>query len=288
MNDQAAKLRRKVEITNNPKQAKTIAIVSGKGGVGKSNIAVNFSLELINHGKKVILFDLDIGMGNINILLGLQPKKSIVDLFNEDLSVHDIIEQGPNGLSYVAGGSGLSGFLQFDESKKNYFFDQYNELTEMYDFIIFDMGAGATIDSLFFILASDECIVVTTPEPTAITDAYSMIKQIVHQGGEMPIQIILNRSTSQKEGLLALERFQQVVYQFLHIHTKVLGIMPDDKTVTQAVIHQTPYMILNGKSHVAKSMRKLTENYVALSSDNNSKETKSFIEKFKKLLRGKI
>ncbi len=284
MNDQAANLRRKIEMTNHPKQAKTIAIVSGKGGVGKSNIAVNFSLELINRGKKVILFDLDIGMGNINLLLGLQPNKSIADLFNEGLSIYDIIEQGPNDLSYIAGGSGLSGFLQLDESKKSYFFEQYHALCEMYDFIIFDMGAGASIDSLFFILASDECIVVTTPEPTAITDAYSMIKQIIQQGGEMPIQLILNRSTSQKEGLLALERFQQVVHQFLHIHTKVLGIIPEDKAVAQAVIHQIPYMISDEKSHVAKSIRKLTENYAALS--NEKKETTSFIDKFKNLLRG--
>lgn len=288
MNDQAARLRRKVEITNNPRQAKTIAIVSGKGGVGKSNIALNFSLELMSQGKKVIIFDLDIGMGNINILLGLQPKNSIVDLFNEGLSVHDIIEHGPNGLSFIAGGSGLSGFLQLDESKRNYFFDQYNELIQMYDYIIFDMGAGATDDSLFFILAADECVVVTTPEPTSITDAYSMIKHIVHNGGKMPIQIVLNRSISRKEGALALERFQQVVHKFLDIQTTVLGVMPDDKTVTQAVIRQTPYMMLDEKSQVSKAMRKLTEKYVLASNKNNTAETKTFTEKLKKLLRGKV
>lgn len=288
MNDQAAGLRRKIEISNHPRQAKTLSIISGKGGVGKSNIALNFSLELIKHNLKVIIFDLDVGMGNINILLGLQPRKSIVDLLNDELSIDEVIEHGPGNLSYIAGGSGLTNFLKLDEAKKNHFYKQYDELVKMYDYIIFDMGAGVTTESLFFILASDESIVVTTPEPTSITDAYSMIKQVVNYGGTMPIRIILNRAKSQKEGMQALERFQKVVDQFLKISTISMGILPEDQTVSQAVIKQTPYTLLNEKSKVAKSMRLLTENYVNSSTDTKYIETDSFIQKFKKLWRGKI
>lgn len=284
MDDQAASLRRKVEMNSQPREAKTVSIISGKGGVGKSNIALNISLELLNQDKKVILFDLDVGMGNINILLGLQPRKSIVDLLNEELSIFDIMEQGPRNLSYIAGGSGLSGFFTLDDSKKNHFFEQYNELVHLYDYIIFDMGAGVTEDSLFFILASDECIVITTPEPTSITDAYSMIKQVVTNGYNMPIHVILNRARSQKEGMQALKRFQQVVTQFLQIHINLLGIIPEDQIVSEAVRKQTPYVILNEKSRAAKAMRELTTNYMKSTKEMNSIGTNSFIQRLKKII----
>jgi len=284
MDDQAASLRRKVEMNSQPREAKTVSIISGKGGVGKSNIALNISLELLNQDKKVILFDLDVGMGNINILLGLQPKNSIVDLLNEKLSIFDIMEQGPRNLSYIAGGSGLSGFFTLDDSKKNYFFEQYNELIHLYDYIIFDMGAGVTEDSLFFILASDECIVITTPEPTSITDAYSMIKQVVTNGYDMPIHVILNRARSQKEGMQALKRFQQVVTQFLQIHINLMGIIPEDQIVSEAVRKQTPYVILNEKSRAAKAMRELTTNYIKSTKEMNRIRTNSFIQRLKKII----
>lgn len=287
MNDQAASLRRKIEAQHHQRLAKTISIISGKGGVGKSNIALNFSLELMNQGKKVIIFDLDVGMGNIHILLGLQPDKTIIDLLNENLSIYDVIAYGPEGLAYIAGGTGLTGFLELTEDRKNHFYMQYNELVQMYDYIIFDMGAGVTQDSLFFILASDESIVVTTPEPTSITDAYSMVKQIVNHGGEMPIHIILNRAISQKEGIAALRRFQHVIKQFLHIQTNGMGVIPEDQIVTQAVLQQTPYMLLNKKSQAAKSMRKLTENYLTSSNKTDFIEESSFVQKLIKLLRGK-
>src|SRR5699024_492063 len=177
MNDQAEQLRHHVKGHTNV--AKTISIVSGKGGVGKSNTALNFCIELQKRGKKVLLFDLDIGMGNIDILLGKTPKYTIVDLFTDFMPIHDMIEIGPKGLSYIAGGCSLNDLVQMDPYKLDYFFQQYDLLVMEFDYIFFDMGAGATESSLAFILSSDECIVVTTPEPTAITDAYSMIKQIV-------------------------------------------------------------------------------------------------------------
>ena len=284
MDDQAASLRRKVEMNSQPREAKTISIISGKGGVGKSNIALNISLELMNQDKKVILFDLDVGMGNINILLGLQPRKSIVDLLNEELSIFDIIEQGPRNLSYIAGGTGLSSFFTLDAPKKNHFFEQYNELVHLYDYIIFDMGAGVTVDSLFFILASDECIVITTPEPTSITDAYSMIKQVVTNGYDMPIHVILNRARSQKEGMQALKRFQQVVTQFLQIHINLMGIIPEDQIVSEAVRKQTPYVILNEKSRAARAIRELTINYIKSTKQMNNIRTFSFIQRLKKFI----
>ncbi|MFB4167478.1 MinD/ParA family protein [Virgibacillus sp. JSM 102003] len=284
MHDQAASLRRQLEISKDPRQTRTIAVVSGKGGVGKSNVALNFSLELLSQDKKVLLMDLDVGMGNIDILLGLHSEKTIVDMFTDRLSVHDIIETGPRGLAYIAAGSGLTDLFLMDEEKRDYFYQQYDELVKLYDYIIFDMGAGATNDSLSMILASDECIVVTTPEPTSITDAYGMIKHILNRQGNMPISVIMNRSASAKSGNQALDRFQRVVAQFLNVEIKKLGILPDDKIVPTAVIRQIPYVLLNNKAAVSKAINVIVRNYTLYGTESQQQKSTSFVKKLKQFM----
>lgn len=287
MTDQARNLRKRIKFSANQKQGKTIAVISGKGGVGKSNIALNFSLELLNRNKKVLIIDLDMGMGNINILLGVQPERTIVDLFNERLSIFDIMEKGPHNLHYIAGGSGLNDFIRLDEEKREFFYEQFKELVDSYDYIIFDMGAGISQDSIFFILAADECIVVTTTEPTAFTDAYSAIKQVVNHGGNMPIHVILNRARSKKDWV-TLERFQRVVKQFLHRDIQPLGVIPEDRIVSEAVIKQTPYALLNEKAPASRSIRKLTDHFLSGTEDIPYHEEPAFIQRLKKLFRGKF
>src|SRR5690625_5265006 len=169
MHDQAERLRHK--LSPNKKQAKTIAFASGKGGVGKSNTALNFAIELQDRNFSVLLVDLDIGMGNIDILLGSSSKYTIINFFTEFIPIHGIIESGPKGLSYIAGGANLNDMMHLDDDKLDYFFKQYNMLANTYDYIIFDLGAGITDAILSFILAADECFIITTPEPTAITYA---------------------------------------------------------------------------------------------------------------------
>lgn len=285
MSDQAASLRRKLQVSKNPREAKTLSFISGKGGVGKSNIALNFSLELIKNDQKVLLFDLDVGMGNIDILLGLNSDKTIIDMFNEQLSIHDIIEKGPKNLAYIAGGSGLSDFFNLNADRKDYFLSQYTELVQMYDYIIFDMGAGATKDSIFFILASDECIVITTPEPTSITDAYGMIKHVASNQPHMPISVIMNRCSAQKDGERALERFKTVISQFLHIEIRMMGILPEDKMVTNAVRRQIPFTLLKEKSAAGRAVQQLTINYLIESKEvNNIGNPSSFVLKLKQFI----
>ncbi|WP_010093402.1 MinD/ParA family protein [Ornithinibacillus scapharcae] len=282
--DQAESLRRKIETSKNPKHAKTISFVSGKGGVGKSNIAVNFSLELSNQGKKVLLIDLDIGMGNVEILLGLQAKKTIVNMLQDFLPIYDIMEVGPNNLNYIAGGSGLTSLFSLDENKMNYFLEQYQSIVQSFDYIIFDMGAGATQASIEFVLASDECIVITTPEPTSITDAYSMIKHIISYKESMPIYLVLNRADNPKNGERTVARFQNVILQFLGVELKLLGILPEDKAVTAAVIEQAPFVIANNRSQIAKSIKRLVTHYTRQQEGVQANEASTFVDRLKNLL----
>ncbi|SES75642.1 flagellar biosynthesis protein FlhG [Oceanobacillus limi] len=285
MHDQAESLRRRFEMSENPREAKTISFVSGKGGVGKSNVALNFSLELSKHNKKVILVDLDIGMGNVEILLGSNTNKTIVDMLHDNLSIYDIIETGPNNLSYISGGSGLSDIFIMEQQQMDHFFEEYHKIVQLYDYIIFDMGAGATPTSMAFVLASDECIVVTTPEPTSITDAYSMIKHIVTQQPTMPLNIVMNRALSQKTGSKSLEKFQQVILQFLEVKVKPIGILPNDPIVTTAVIRQVPYSLLNEKAAITKALKQMTKDYISLTDESKDEKPMSFIQKFKRLIK---
>lgn len=280
--DQAEGLRRKL----GPfvKQAKTVSVISGKGGVGKSNFALNFSLQLIANGKKVLLFDLDIGMGNIDILMGLRAEKTIVDMFQNHLTIEDIIETGPKGLSYIAGGSGLNGFFHMNGTDKDFFYEQYRKLLDQYDYILFDMGAGVTEDGLYFILASDECIVITTPEPTSITDAYGMIKHVTGKQKDMPIYVVMNRSTNHQTGLNALEQFKKVVVKFLGIEIKAMGIIPNDKTVIQAVLNQVPFVMFNERSKASKAMDHIAYRYVTQSKEISRNTSFSFVQKLKQLM----
>lgn len=284
INDQATNLRKKLRNQSNDVPAKTISIVSGKGGVGKSNIAVNFTLELLDQQKKVLLFDLDVGMGNIDILLGLQATYTVIDMIQQRLSIHDIVEYGPKNLAYIAGGSGATELFSMTEADADYFLHEYEKLQTEYDYIIFDLGAGASNDSLFFIRASDECIVVTTPEPTSITDAYGMIKHIVNYDQKMPIYIVMNRSTTPRSGQQAVEKFQKVVDHFLDRQVHSLGVLPDDKLVSTAVMRQTPVTILNRRSPIARSIQQMTFTYLGLPS-KTSQGHLTFMQKIRQLFK---
>ncbi|MDC3414118.1 MinD/ParA family protein [Aquibacillus sp. 3ASR75-11] len=287
MNDQAKNLRKKIESLRTIGQAKTIAVVSGKGGVGKSNFALNFSLCLANHNKRVLLFDLDIGMGNIDILLGLTASNSIVNMFDEQLTIQDIVETGPNSLSYIAGGSGLTDIFTMDETKFDYFLHQLNHLLNDYDFIIFDMGAGITEASSYYMLAVDECIVITTPEPTSMTDAYAMIKHASRKSPFLPMYLIVNRSLNRRIGEQTMERLQHVVRSFLEKELIPLGILPEDKIVLQAVTSQVPFLLFRPKADITITMTQIVQQYLDQNVNRSSskKPPFAFVTKLKHFFR---
>jgi flagellar biosynthesis protein FlhG len=286
MRDQAESLRIKLQ-QNKASITKTtsIAVISGKGGVGKSNLSLNFALSLRKLGKSVLLFDMDIGMGNIDILMGLSSKYSVVDMLNEHLSINEVIKEGPNGLAYIAGGSGLSSIFTMEYEKIDRFFDQLQLVLPQYEYVIFDMGAGMTNESLQFLIAMDEIFIVTTPEPTSITDAYAAMKYIYSYNKAIPYYLVVNRAQSENEGKQTLQRLSNVVSKFLNKECIQLGILPDDKTVSKAVSNQTPYLIYSPKSTISKAIEVLTNRYITNSTFNETTDSgHSFITKLKRLI----
>lgn len=286
MHDQAASLRRQVEQMRTGKETKVVSVVSGKGGVGKTNISVNLAIGLSKLGKKVLIVDLDIGMANIDIVTGVKANKTIIDMIEQELSIFDIITEGPAGISIIAGGSGISKFFQIDSVQFSYFVKQLEQINYHYDYVFFDLGAGISKESLNFILASHEMLVILTPEPTSITDGYALIKTVLaHE--QLPIYIIVNSCDSEDEGYETATRFKRTAREFLNLDVSIVGTLPFDRTVSKAVQAQVPFLLYAPKSKISHSMDKLVYSYSGHQLDENTRFD-SFISKFSKLFLAKL
>lgn len=285
MNDQAEKLRNRLKINTPAKEAKTLAVVSGKGGVGKSNFSLNFSISLAKKGCKVLLFDLDIGMGNIEILMGKNSSLSIADFLSGNSSMEEVILQGPNGVEYISGGTGLSQLVRMDRDSVEYFISSLSEVLRKYDYLIFDMGAGLNEETLSILLSVNEIFVITTTEPTSLMDAYATMKYIHLADSELPFYLVVNRAGSVKEGNDTMARLENVLVKFLGRTPTKLGMLPDDKTVQEAVKRQIPFTLFNEKSQASKGMAAILEKYINKESYNAEKrDNRSFTARLKQLL----
>ncbi|SFA73813.1 MULTISPECIES: MinD/ParA family protein [unclassified Bacillus (in: firmicutes)] len=285
MKDQAESLRLRLKSIESQSFTNAIAIVSGKGGVGKSNFSLNFSISLAQKGYKVLVFDMDIGMGNLDILMGKSSDKSIVNYLNGTSGLKEIMMDGPQGIRYIAGGTGLTQLVQFDEGKLRSFIDDLHHELNQFDFLIFDMGAGVTEDSLRFLLSVNEIIVVTTPEPTSLTDAYATLKHLNMYDNNIPFYVVVNRALSEKDGKDTLKRLSDVVQKFLNKEIVSLGMLPDDRNVQQSVRNQIPFLLNSPKSEASKALEMITAQYVRNKSEEvNSLISHSFMSKLKRFL----
>ncbi len=279
MSDQAEQLRTCLRDKDVGRTAKIMAIASGKGGVGKSNFTINFAIKLKEHGKKVLLIDFDIGMGNIDILLGVVPQGTIVDLFTQSITIEELIEIGPGDIAYISGGSGLSEIFNLNEERSACFSQQFKKLVHTYDFILFDMGAGITMDSLYFMVSADESIIITTPEPTSITDAYAVIKHLCYFDHGLPIQMVINRVMAKGTAEDTFLRMQKAAMRFLNKELTLLGSLPDDPKVMQSVLDQIPFVIKEQMCPASKAMNRMVEKYLNIPVKTNSPA--SFLAKLK-------
>jgi len=280
MSDQATILREKLQFANQPK-SKVIGIVSGKGGVGKSNFSLNFAISLCQKSKKVLLLDFDVGMGNIDVLLGTVTNLSIIDIFNKNLTIRDIMNIGPDGLKYISGGSGLSNIFSLSESRLSHLFNELETAMEEFDYIIFDMGAGVSEQTIKLLSAMHEIFVITTPEPTAIMDAYAMIKHLVLNQVRAKLSIVVNRINSQKEGESVHFRLEQAIKHFMNVEVNLLGMIYDDPSVRKAVISQKPFILHSPSSQPSKNIEFISKKYV--NEDFNEQPSHSFIHRMKSL-----
>lgn len=282
MNDQAEALRQMVkQRTEQAMQKKTrfIAVTSGKGGVGKSNFSLNFGLALQRLGTKVLLIDADIGMANIDVLMGTTSQYNLYHLIKNEKTIWDIISLGPEGLHYISGGSGLLDLVRLSEQETERFGQEILKLQGRYDFIIFDTGAGLSKEAAQFITAADETIIVTTPEPTSITDAYALIKMVNSIDAAVHFKLVINRASDKSEGEMTASNIGGVTKRFLNIELPLIGIIPDDSHVSKAVKRQVPLNMLFPDAEASKAIIKLAKQYLNLPHATTSSGVKGFLHK---------
>ncbi len=289
MSDQAQGLRNLVNVQNDAgmKTTRIITVTSGKGGVGKSNFSLNFALALQTLGYKVLVFDADIGLANIDVLMGISPKFNLYHLLKREKTIWEIIHKGANELQFISGGSGFNDLFRLTEEELDYFTQQITELNGYVDFILFDTGAGVSRETLKFIIAAHETIVVTTPEPTAITDAYAIIKMVHGMRYNVPFHLVINRVVDQNEGKRTAEKISMVAKQFLDIDIPTLGYIVDDSHVSKAVKRQVPLSIAYPNSQAAKEIMELAAMFVTghTAVDQSMAGVKGFLNRLIRLMR---
>ena len=244
--DQAEQLRNIIKAQNLPKRpvARVITVTSGKGGVGKSNTAINLAIQFRKMGQRVIILDADFGLANIEIMFGAVPKHNLCDLIYQGKNIKEIITWGPMDVGFISGGSGIAGMSNLSRNYLTYIIQNLTELDAIADIIIIDTGAGISDAVLEFLVASGEIILVTTPEPTSITDSYSLLKALNrhHRFSKenSKIKVIANRVDTEEEGKNLYNKLNAVVSRYLKLPIDYLGAIPQDNQLANAVMQQTP------------------------------------------------
>lgn len=247
--DQAEQLRNIIKASNVAPRpvARVITVTSGKGGVGKSNTSINLAIQFRKMGQRVIILDADFGLANIEVMFGAVPKYNLADLIYQGKSIKDIITWGPMEVGFISGGSGIASMSNLNREHLTYIIQNLAELDAITDVIIVDTGAGISDAVLEFLVASGEILVVTTPEPTSITDSYSLLKALARHQRFSPdnsqVKVIANKVENASEGQALYNKLSAVVARYLKIPISYLGAVPEDSLLTKAVMQQMPVSI---------------------------------------------
>ena len=263
--DQAEQLRNIIKASNTTTQprpvARVITVTSGKGGVGKSNTAINLAIWMRKMGQRVIILDADFGLANIEIMFGTVPKHNLCDLIYQGKNIKEIITWGPGEIGFISGGSGIAGMANLSRDYLNYIIQNLTQLDAIADIIIIDTGAGISDAVLEFLVASGEILLVTTPEPTSITDSYSLLKALTRHPRfsveESKIKVIANRVSDTEDGEVLFDKLNTVVSRYLKIPISYLGPIPQDEKLSEAVMQQMPVALQNPNAKSARSYEKM-------------------------------
>lgn len=295
--DQAEKLRNIVKNEKTiPMNARVITVTSGKGGVGKSNLAINLAIALSRKGKKVVVLDADFGLANIEVMLGIRPTYNLADLMFRGKNLIDIITEGPEGIGFISGGSGIKELTDLSKDQLVNLSKRLEELDKRADVIIIDTGAGIADNVMEFVTLSAEVLLVVTPEPTSITDAYALLKTLDRRPefarDHCVIKLIANRCTGEKEGHELFEKLSIVTDKFLNLSLKYTGAIPVDSNINKAVMKQQAVSIAYPLSSSSKAIEEVATKILCNQNENDIMLQKRglsglFIEAFRRIQRKK-
>ncbi len=287
MADQAERLREIVRGAGNKNltsQTRVIAVTSGKGGVGKTNFSVNMGIALAKLGAKPLLVDADLGLANVDVIMGVLPPYNLGHVILGEKRITDVMINGPAGLRVIASGSGVYKLANLSEKSLEQCLLELNEIEKYADIMIIDTGAGLSKNVLKFVLAAGEVVVVTTPEPTAITDAYGLIKVVASSDPNTLIWLVVNMVKNDSEGSQVVDRLSTVSKRFLGVDLLPLGYIPYDPIIPRAVKEQQPFIISHPRSMAGQSVDQIARNLLSNGMESLHHSTGFFdrlIEKFR-------
>ena len=259
---------------------RVLSITSGKGGVGKTNVVVNLAFAFTQLGKRVLVLDADLGLSNIDVLLGLTPQYNIEHLFHGEKRFSEILVKGPGGMSIIPASSGVLDLVNLDESQKLFLLNEIDLLNENFDLLLIDTGAGISSNVLYFNMAAQESIVIATPEPTSLTDAYALIKVLSTKFNKKEFLILINWVGNGKEAEEVFRRISRVADRYLKsLSIDYLGFIPFDEKIPLAVKHQRPVLEHSPKAPSSRSFVELAKALWERPIRNNGKGTIQFFLK---------
>lgn len=217
-----------------------LAVTSGKGGVGKTNLSVNLGLALIDLGYRVILLDGDLGLANLDIACGVTPRYTLQHLLNQEKEIEEILIYGPKGIGILPGGSGIQDLANAERSQLEEVIRNLGRLEAMADILIIDTGAGLGHTVINFLLAADDIILITTPEPTALTDAYGLLKALQRVKDNLSVNVVINRVQRESDAKDTYLRLESATKRFLNLPINLLGWIYEDIAVSKAIMKQEP------------------------------------------------
>lgn len=262
---------------------KFVVVTSGKGGVGKTSFIINYALALVERGKRVVLLDADLGMANVDVLLKLKSKYNIIDVIEGSKTLQDIMITDPTGLRVIPGGSGIQELANLSMHQFERITAGFHYLGQNYDYVLIDTGAGLSKNTTNFILISDETIVVTTPEPHAITDAYSIIKVVLEKNRDIKLKLMVNKCENKNEGQAVIERVVKVVKKYLNYDITPVGCILENKIMTKSLKDQIPLCLSHPTSDIIRAIDEFADNEVGNLRKQPVFEVSEFLNKFKSI-----
>ena len=256
--DQAQRLREMIP-GERATPLRIIAVTSGKGGVGKTNISANLSVLAARSGKRVLVIDADLGLANVEILLGLSPRHHVGDLIDRSVPLESVLTTGPHGICVLPAGSGVQTLTNLNDDQKLRLIAALDPLEDRFDLVIVDTGAGIGDNVLFFVGAAQEALLLVSPEPTSLTDAYATVKVLSQQMGVRHFNVVVNPAPHELAAREIYRKLTRVTDRFLDANVRFLGYLPHDENLHRSVMAQKPLVELYPHTPATRSLVTIAE-----------------------------